>query len=105
MGLDMSFSKKKYASGCMKFAKLLMNLKLLLKIKMILNGQKNIGDWSAVNAGYFFSLNGADLKKSYPKLLIMLKKIRNGEFHFRSINICIYPESVYEIFIHNIYSY
>ncbi len=61
---------------------------------MILNGQKNTGEWSAKNAGSSFSLNGAGSKRSFRKLSIMSGRIRNGGSLFRYINTCIYPDLI-----------
>ncbi len=44
------------------------------------------------NADSFYSLNGADLKSLFRILSTMSKRILNGGFHFRFINICISPE-------------
>ncbi len=61
---------------------------------MILNGLKSIAGMSMKNAGFFCNLNGAGSILLSPKLSIMSKKILHGGFHFRSTNICIFPDSI-----------
>src|ERR1035437_2392880 len=55
-----------------------------------MNGQKNTGTWSAVTAGYFCSLNGADSNRLFLKWLNILNKTQSGESRYRHINTCIY---------------
>lgn len=59
-----------------------------------MNGQKNTENWSALVVNYFCSRNGADSGRLYLKLLNMLKKILPGEYLFRHISTCIFPETL-----------
>ncbi len=59
---------------------------------MTSTGRKNTGEWSAINAGSSFSLNGAGSKPSFLKLSITSGRIQNGGFPFRFINTCIYHD-------------
>ncbi len=51
------------------------------------------------DAASFCNRNGADLKSSFRKSSLMSRKILTGEFQFRLINTCIFPEMIKRIFI------